>query len=152
MEGLESFFTVSQQLRLFGLSCLLGIPVGILFDIFRTFRIVFPHGKILVAIEDILFFFIYSVSLMSFTVVMARSEFRVYFCIGNFIGFVIYYFTVGNIVVNVIKTVINVVRRFLYMIFCPLGKIFVILCNKMQKKFVFKCLKLKITKKNSKTP
>ena len=46
MDGLESFFTASQQLRLFVLSCAFGIPIGILFDIFRVIRLFFPHGKI----------------------------------------------------------------------------------------------------------
>ena len=36
MEGLESFFTSGQQLQLFLLSCAFGIPIGIVFDIFRV--------------------------------------------------------------------------------------------------------------------
>ena len=93
MDGLESFFTASQQLRLFVLSCAFGIPIGILFDIFRVIRMFFPHGKILVAAEDILFFIFYGIFLMCFTITAARSEFRFYFCAGNFLGFILYHFT-----------------------------------------------------------
>ena len=67
MEGLESFFTASEQLRLFVLSCLFGIPAGILYDVFRVLRMLVRHNKIAVAAEDILFFCTYAVFVMSFT-------------------------------------------------------------------------------------
>lgn len=73
MDGLESFFTASQQLRLFVLSCAFGIPIGILFDIFRVIRMFFPHGKILVAAEDILFFIFYGIFLMCFTITCGKK-------------------------------------------------------------------------------
>lgn len=152
MEGLESFFTVSEQLKLFLLSCLFGVPIGIVFDVFRTLRIIFPHGKIIVMLEDILFFAMYGVFLMSFTIATARSEFRVYFCIGNFIGFVLYYFTVGNIMVNVIRIIFTFLKRVLCVIFCPIGKRIVLLYEKNRDFFCKSLQNAKIRKKNSQTP
>ena len=102
MEGLESFFTWSQQLHLFLLSCLFGIPLGILFDIFRVFRSIIPHGKIAVALEDLLFFGIYGIFLMCFTVTEARSEFRFFYSLGNLLCFVLYYVTFDSAVINII--------------------------------------------------
>ena len=55
MEGLESFFTSGQQFGLFFVSCLFGVPIGIVFDMFRVLRMIFRHGRIAVIIEDILF-------------------------------------------------------------------------------------------------
>lgn len=91
---LESFFTVNEQLQLFAASCILGIPLGFLYDIFRVIRIIIPHNNFMTAVEDLLFFVIYSVFIMSFTYAVARSEFRMYYIFGNIIGFSLYYFTV----------------------------------------------------------
>lgn len=98
---LESFFTVSEQMQLFLMSCLFGIPIGIFYDIFRVIRIILPHNSVTTAIEDVLFFVVYSVFIMSFTFSAARSEFRVYYIIGNLIGFSVYYFTVGKIITGI---------------------------------------------------
>ncbi len=152
MEGLESFFTVSQQLKLFLLSCMFGIPIGIVFDIFRTLRIIFPHGKIIIVIEDMLFFIMYGIFLMSFTVAAARSEFRAYFCIGNFLGFILYYFTVGNFVINIIKYIFMLFKRILCAVFSPISKRFVLLYEKNRDFFCGSIQNAKIRKKNSKIP
>ena len=140
MDGLESFFTASQQLRLFVLSCAFGIPIGILFDIFRVIRMFFPHGKILVAAEDILFFIFYGIFLMCFTITAARSEFRFYFCAGNFLGFILYHFTLGNAVSSAIKKTVMVIKKGLYYFTsckqkdCTfMWKIYGFFCGKFQK-------------------
>lgn len=152
MEGLESFFTVSQQMKLFLLSCLFGAPIGIVYDVFRAIRIIFPAGKLIAALEDILFFIIYAVFLMCFTITCARSEFRVYFCIGNMIGFTIYFFTAGNVVVSIIKRIVMTIKKGLYFVFRPINKKIVLLFRKCGAFFVRTPQKLKMKKKNSETP
>lgn len=77
MEGLESFFTSGQQLRLFLLSCAFGIPIGIVFDIFRVIRMIIHHNKIAAALEDILFFCLYGVFLMCFTISMGPQRIQI---------------------------------------------------------------------------
>ncbi|MCI7804978.1 MAG: spore cortex biosynthesis protein YabQ [Oscillospiraceae bacterium] len=152
MEGLESFFTASQQLRLFVLSCLFGVPIGIIYDVFRALRIIFPHGKLLVALEDILFFVLYGIFLMCFTITAARSEFRAYFCAGNLLGFLIYFCTVGNAAVSIIKRIVLFIKKVLYFIFRPVNKKIVLIYKKCRGFFVRTLQKPKINKKNSETP
>lgn len=152
MEGLESFFTASQQLKLFLLSCAFGIPIGIFFDIFRALRIIFPHGKLLVALEDILFFILYGIFLMCFTITAARSEFRFYFCVGNFLGFIIYFFTAGNAVVSIIKIIVMPIKKGLYIILRPINQKIVLLYEKCRGFFVRTLKNVKVKKKNSETP
>lgn len=144
MEGLESFFTVSQQLKLFCMSCLFGIPIGIVFDIFRSLRIIFPHGKVITALEDILFFIFYGIFLMSFTAAAARSEFRFYFCIGNLIGFIIYFFTIGNTITSLLKVIISALKKGLYFVFKPINDKIVVLIKKSGSFFVENLQKLKM--------
>ncbi|HAJ96286.1 MAG TPA: hypothetical protein DCO72_00890, partial [Ruminococcus sp.] len=51
----DTFWTIQEELSLFGGACLLGIPAGILFDLNRLFRRIFPHHhRLTVAIEDTL--------------------------------------------------------------------------------------------------
>ena len=150
MEGLESFFTASEQLRLFVLSCLFGIPAGILYDVFRVLRMLVRHNKIAVAAEDILFFCTYAVFVMSFTVSAARSEFRFYFCFGNILGFIVYHFTVGNLVTAVLKKIILRIRKILGFIFRPVGKKIALLCEKKHVFFVITLQNITKCKKNDK--
>ena len=148
MEGLESFFTSGQQLQLFLLSCAFGIPIGIVFDIFRVIRMIIHHNKIAAALEDILFFCLYGVFLMCFTISMARSEFRFYYCAGNLIGFILYYVTAGTVVTGILRKIIGFIKRALLRIFRPLLKKFVLICEKIRTIFVGS---LQSNKKNSET-
>lgn len=152
MEGLESFFTATEQLRLFLLSCALGVPIGIVYDLFRALRIVFPHVKILVAAEDILFFFLYGVFVMCFTVTAARSEFRFYFCAGNILGFAVYHFTIGNAVTMILRKTVRIIKRILAKIFAPIIKRIVLICEKCRDFFVGTLQKQNNNEKNSQKP
>ena len=48
---LETFFTVPEQTRLLLYAVLLGIPLGMGFDVLRTLRLLLPHGKLATALE-----------------------------------------------------------------------------------------------------
>lgn len=108
---LESFFTVSEQMQLFLISCMFGIPIGVFYDIFRVIRILFPHGTLLTAAEDLLFFIVYSVFIMAFTYAAARAEFRMYYIFGNLTGFALYYFTAGKIITGLFLRISFFIRR-----------------------------------------
>ena len=44
----ETFFTVHEELILFGLSCLFGAALGVCYDVFRSLRLIVPHNFVLV--------------------------------------------------------------------------------------------------------
>lgn len=123
LPDLESFFTVNQQARLFLISCLFGIPLGIFFDIFRALRAVIPHNTLLVAIEDTVCMAVYAVFMTAFTIVAARGDYRFFYTIGNFLGFMIYFFTAGNVVIGVIRKISGWLRRLVSAILSPFKKI-----------------------------
>lgn len=120
---LESFFTISQQAQLFLISCAFGIPLGILFDIFRVIRTILPHNTLLVAIEDILYMIIYAVFMTAFTIVCARGEYRFFYTAGNILGFSVYFFTAGNVIVGVIRRISGWFRKLFHVILSPFEKI-----------------------------
>lgn len=132
----ETYFTVSEQLQLFGLSCICGAFLGLVYDVFRLIRIIFPHNMWLTAIEDMIFFGFYGIFITAFTSAAARGEFRVYYIIGNILGFVIYFFTVGSVVVRTMKKLTGLLKRIISLILMPLRKIFALIYKKALVKFV----------------
>ena len=103
----------------------------------------FIHGKIAVLIEDIIFFMIYGVFIMSFTITAARSEFRFYYIFGNMLGFVLYFVTLGNIITKFLKMIIQAVKK---LIKRPAKKI-ALICEKIFRNFVRSCQNIKSGKK-----
>ncbi|MDE6539166.1 MAG: spore cortex biosynthesis protein YabQ [Ruminococcus sp.] len=126
----ETFFSVSEEIFLFGLSFVFGIIIGICYDVFRTARILFPHNTALVVIEDVVFMAGYAVFLSSFSAVFARGELRFYYVIGNAIGFIFYFFTIGSIIISVMKKIYYTVRKILVFVFRPVQSVYVNLLEK----------------------
>jgi hypothetical protein len=91
MELMKEFFTISEQARLFLFSCLLGLPVGIVFDVFRIFRKIFPHKKFVIHIEDVLFIFIWAILIVLYYTSFGLGQFRGIYVLGSGLGFVIYW-------------------------------------------------------------
>lgn len=132
----ETFFTVHEQLILFGLSCVFGAVLGVCYDVFRTLRVIFPHNTWLVVIEDVLFLIGYAVFLSVFASAAARGELRFYYVVGNIIGFIIYFFTVGSAVISTMKKLFSLVSRIVCFIMRPFSIVYVFLREKAGLKFV----------------
>ena len=126
----ETFFSINEEIYLFGLSCLFGIIIGVCYDVFRTARILFPHNTALVVIEDVVFMAFYAVFLSSFATVCARGELRFYYVIGNAIGFIFYFFTLGSIVISAMKKIYYAVAKMLSVAFTPVRSVYVKLQEK----------------------
>ena len=90
MMELETFFTVPEQTRLLLYAVLLGVPLGMCFDVLRTLRLLLPHGKLATALEDVLFLLLWSGALLCFSTALARGEFRGYYVLGSGLGFLLY--------------------------------------------------------------
>ncbi len=97
MEMPEQFFTVYQETWLFFGSCLLGIPLGLLWDVMRLLRCLLPHHAVAVFLEDVLLVFAAAVFVQCYAIVFARSALRYYDALGCLCGFGIYCCTVGGV-------------------------------------------------------
>lgn len=133
-EGLESFFTPAEETRLFLLCILAGMGLGLVFDCLRVFRTFIPHNSLFTALEDIAFFLFWTGALLTFALEEGRGRVRLYFLIGNILGFVFFRLTLGNPVMAVLRGTVKIVRRFckavfkglcrfLYWLFYPVGKL-----------------------------
>ena len=126
----ETFFPVSEELVLFGLSCLLGAFMGVVYDVFRTARILLPHNKWLVMIEDIVFSCIFALCLLSFSSAAARGELRFCYAAGSLIGFVLYLLTLGNIVCALMRKISFMLRALLKAVTAPVWGAYIFLRKK----------------------
>lgn len=103
----EAFFTVSEETELFLLSVLLGGGLGVLYDVFRALRVVFPPlGKpAATAVCDVIFFLCSGYIIYLFSLLCARGEVRGFFWAGALLGGIIYLLTAGTVVMGIIRTV-----------------------------------------------
>ncbi len=101
---------VSEQLKVFLYSFGLGFLLGILYDIFRTLRMIFSFGKVLTFIQDFLYVIICAFLTFSFALVLNDGKIMFYIFFGEVMGWLIYYFTFGTLALRVSSAVVKGVR------------------------------------------
>ncbi len=120
--------SVSQQTITFLQSTLLGIGLGVLYDLFRILRLIIPSGKIISFVEDIIYFLLCGVISFAFLLAVNNGIVRGYLLIGEFLGAALYYFTLGKLIYRVADKLILFFKKFLslfYRIFLsPFVRIF----------------------------
>ncbi len=132
----DTFLTVHEETLLFLWSCLLGGALGLCFDFLRTIRLLLPHKVWMTALEDILFLFLWAASLAAFSVALAKGDLRIYYIVGNLLGFLLYRVTLGNPILRIFSRILGAIFGILGKIFRPVGAAVVQLCGKCLGKFV----------------
>ena len=132
----DNFFSLSYECLIFLYSVILGAFLGVVFDVFRVIRAIVPHNSFIVAFEDILFILIWALSLVVFSVELSGGIIRFFCFFGTFLGFAIYFFTVGKIIITLIRKISLFIRRFFMRIFSFLRDSFVSVCQKVKYFFV----------------
>lgn len=112
--NIETFFTVSEQCTLFLLSVILGLGIGVFYDVFRTLRIVFPPAakKKAVFAEDMLFMIASGAAVFLYAAVLCRGQVRFFCVIGTVLGFFLYIVTVGSIIVGILRAIASAFAKF----------------------------------------
>lgn len=104
-------FSVSQETRLFLLSCLLGLPLGLCFDCLRFLRTLLPHHRTAVFLEDALFAVGFVLLWQGYAVSAAGGSLRYYFALGALLGFALYLLTVGAVTKRIMRQIRRIRRR-----------------------------------------
>ena len=110
--GIETFFTIPQQVFIFLSSVILGGGLGIVFDIFRALRIIFPFmgRKLPTAAADIFCMIIFGLAIFLLSAVMGRGVVRFFCVVGAGLGAVLYLSTVGNTVTVILRRLCKGIR------------------------------------------
>lgn len=99
----EHIASISEQTRLFLGSCLLGLPIGICLDCFRFLRMLLPHHKIAVFLEDAALVLFSALLLQSYALMFAHGSLRGYFALGAALGLTLYLLTIGLVWIRILR-------------------------------------------------
>ena len=151
---------LSSQVIVFLEACLLGFLLGAVYDVFRIMRLAFPNGKILIFLEDVLYFAFITVVSFVFIVTVNGGVLRAFVLIGELLGAILYFFTLSIIIMKAAGWIIHCIKSiflFLYRITIkPLYRFFCLLFKKCLNFCYFLKLRHKIialnTRKHLKPP
>lgn len=126
----ETYFSIGEELLLFFASCAAGAVIGAVYDCLRAFRLLLPHNRFFVALEDIALLVCYGIFISSFGSTEALGYIRGYFILGNLLGFTLYHFTLGRVVMRTICRILAIFQGIIRLAAKP----FRALLRKMKKK------------------
>ncbi len=110
---------LSVQTEIFLLSLGFGFLLGIFYDIFRTLRLVISRSAGFTVFMDILYFVLCAFLVFFFNLVLDEGKIRLYVLLGDLLGWLIYYFSLGEISVRLSNSIILSVRKFFYVVSKP---------------------------------
>ncbi|MBR2283851.1 MAG: spore cortex biosynthesis protein YabQ [Ruminococcus sp.] len=132
----DTYFTVSEELRLFGLSCLMGMGLSAVYGLLRAVRLLLPDSTVLTIIGDILFLGFCTLAFSSFTSAAVRGELHMYYLIGCGCGFLLYHFTIGAFLQCYIVRLLSLLQSVCTILLLPVRKAFVAINHIVGVKFV----------------
>ena len=95
--------TIYAEAVLAGTSLALGAGLMALYDIFRIWRVLFPHGMLWTGLEDLLYWLFSGVSPFLLLFYQNDGVLRCYAVGGVFLGMLLYQWTVSRILQRVLK-------------------------------------------------
>ncbi len=102
-----------SQIQIFWYACILGIIMGIIYDVFRIIRLLINWKDWQIFIQDIVYFFIVGVFTFLFTLAYNKGDVRAYLIAGEIIGWILYYITIGEIVYHFSEAIARFIKKIL---------------------------------------
>lgn len=147
--------TVSMQTEVFLRSLVLGALVGVLYDFFRVLRKCCLKTKWIVAVQDIIFFTLFTLMNFLFMLTYTQGQVRWYYLVGQLFGWALYFCSVGVLVMRVsdfiiscVIYVIHLLMRLTLLLWIPL----VNFINFAKKQVIGSFFNVKKALKHKKTP
>lgn len=103
--------TTSNQAYIFLATVYVGLLLGLLYDIYRAFRMITKPGRLLLAVFDLLFWILAALFSFAMLFKINGGEIRLYAFIGLALGWGIYSLTVGSIVVRFLVKVYEIISN-----------------------------------------
>ena len=133
-----------EQLSNFIYFIIIGMILGVVFDIFRILRKSFKTSDIITNIQDILFGIITGMILLSSIFLFNNGELRLYLFLGIAFGIIIYMLSISKYFIKINVIIINFIKRIIILITKP----FIFLLKFIKKLFFkpisFICINLKL--------
>ncbi|MCL2486121.1 MAG: spore cortex biosynthesis protein YabQ [Oscillospiraceae bacterium] len=103
---------MTPQTILLGQAVIVGVLVGIFYDVFRIIRRIFPLRYATIIIQDILFWVVSAVGVFFAAIWWGKGVVRIYFLLVVLVAALLYCLTVGSVIVFVVGKIIEAVRAF----------------------------------------
>ena len=108
-----------SQEQIFIFFFIIGVIIGILFDIFRVLRKNFKTSDFITFIQDLSFLVLSGILLLYGIIKLNNGEIRFYIFIGIFLGILIYSLTISRICVIMLSVFVRICKKIiLFPIFC----------------------------------
>ena len=104
---------LAEQTTIFLQAILLGFVYGIFYDAFRITRLAIPTARWVVFAQDVLFFFVCSVSVFFFFMRTMDGQVRFFVLFGVILGMVIYFYSLSILIMGVSAAIIRVMKAVL---------------------------------------
>lgn len=106
-----------SQGYLFLIFILVGIIIGILFDIFRILRKTFKTSDFITYVQDILFWLLSGIILIYSIFIFNNGELRAFVFLSIFIGIITYMLTISKYFINLNVIILNAIKKVFNFIF-----------------------------------
>lgn len=136
----------SNQAYLFIVFTIVGIIIGVLFDIFRILRKTFKTNDIVTNLEDVIFWIITGIIIVYTMYVFCDGELRFFMILGIIMGTIMYLITLSKYVIKISIFIINIIEKILII---PIKLLKIILKKLIFKPITFICINFRknMTKK-----
>lgn len=99
-----------KELWIFGYSCLLGVGLGILYDVFRIIRMLINTRNITIFLQDIIYFIVSGFVTFLFVLGINEGQSRFYILAGEGIGWIAYHITLGEKIYHCSENIVKMIR------------------------------------------
>ena len=123
-------YMVTEQVYIFLWSVLVGVIMGVVFDFFRALRRKGNTKNIIVYLQDIVFWFIVAIIIITSSFMLNDGELRGYMLIAYVLGALIYMLIFSNYIKNAFILIFNLLEKGFRFLTKPL----LILVEKINKK------------------
>lgn len=105
--------SVIFQAKIFFTAICLGIAIGLLYDLIRLTREFLSHNRIIIDIEDSIFWIVVSILVFFISLYQNNGEIRAFFILGISIGLVLYFILASKFFIKIFKVFIHIAIKYL---------------------------------------
>lgn len=121
---------VAEQVYIFLWSVLIGAIMGVIFDFFRALRRNGNTRNIIVYLQDIIFWFIVAIIIITSSFILNNGELRGYMLIGYLLGALLYMLLLSTYIKGMFIIIMNLITKGIEFLLKPFKK----MLEKIEKK------------------
>ena len=109
--------SLADQTENFLFSLGAGFILGIFYDAFRIVRMCISEKRSAIIVSDVLYCILFTFATFIFLLTVNEGEFRLYLIAGEFMGFAVYYFSLGALFFSFSTFLTDMIKRCVRKIF-----------------------------------